>query len=93
MLNRGVDSADVAPDPLGEPACHRPHGTVPAHVDLAAAADGRLHVQLSDFGVGAFYGTGLDHRQQLLCLPVLTSPASRDRTHGGVRSRLSPHAR
>ncbi|MFE3410522.1 hypothetical protein ACFXMT_20015 [Streptomyces mirabilis] len=42
--------------------------TEPALSELVAAAGGYLRV-LGGFGMGAFYGTGLYHRQEVLYLP------------------------
>ncbi|MFE2472653.1 hypothetical protein [Streptomyces mirabilis] len=53
---------------MGEPARHRLDGSEPAVAELVAAAGGYLRV-LGDFGMGAFYGTGFDHRQEVLYLP------------------------
>lgn len=60
---------DAAVSDVGEPAHHCLGGTDPALTELVAAADGRSGAQFGAFGVGTFHGTGLDHRQEMLCLP------------------------
>ncbi|MFE2699779.1 hypothetical protein [Streptomyces mirabilis] len=89
---RRAGLADGAVGDVGEPARDRLDGSEPAPAELVAAACGYLRV-LGYFGMGAFYGTGLDHRQEVLYLPRPCAGCFKETGHAtpGARSCLCVH--
>ncbi|MEU9662861.1 hypothetical protein [Streptomyces chartreusis] len=84
---------DSAVGEVGEPARHRLDGSEPSPAELVTAVCRRLGVQPDGFGMGAFHGTCLDHRQEVLYLlrPCTRGFKEIGRATPGVRSCLGVH--